>query len=56
MNSIILQGGNNSFVDPQAQRLIDFLRDVGLPYDNIMADPGERAIIAANLPTYLQAL
>nr|CAD6438286.1 hypothetical protein REQ54_04554 [Rhizobium sp. Q54] len=56
MNSIIAQGGNHSLVDPQAQRLIDFLRDVGLPHDNIMADPGERAIIAANLPAYLQAL
>jgi hypothetical protein len=47
---------SNSLVDPQAQRLLDFLRDVGLPYDNIMAEPSERAIIAQNLLGYLQTL
>jgi hypothetical protein len=47
---------SHSLVDPQAQRLVDFLRDVGLPYENIMADPAERAIIASNLPAYLQGL
>jgi hypothetical protein len=47
---------SNSLVDPQGQRLVDFLRDVGLPYDNIMADASERAIIAQNLTGYLQAL
>lgn len=56
MNSIVSAIGSNSLLDPQAQRLVDFLRDVGLPYDNIMADPSERAIIAGNLPQYLQAL
>lgn len=55
MNTIITTG-STSLVDPQAQRLVDFLRDVGLPHDNIMADPSERAIIASNLPGYLQSL
>ena len=54
--STLVTTGNSSLVDPQAQRLVDFLRDVGLPHDNIMADPSERAIIASNLPAYLQSL
>jgi len=52
----IVSTTSSSLIDPQAQRLVDFLRDVGLPYDNIMADPSERAIIAGNLPAYLRAL
>ncbi|WP_210250615.1 hypothetical protein [Mesorhizobium sp. SARCC-RB16n] len=55
MNSIISQS-SGSLVDPQAQRLVDFLRDVGLPHENIIADPSERAIIASNLPAYLSTL
>jgi hypothetical protein len=55
MNNLVAKS-TNSLVDPQAQRLVDFLRDVGLPYDNIMADPAERAIIASNLPAYLSSL
>lgn len=56
MNTIVTTNGSNSLLDPQAQRLVDFLRDVGLPHDNIMADPSERAIIASNLPGYLASL
>jgi len=56
MNSNITTTTSNSLVDPQAQRLVDFLRDVGLPHENIMADPSERSIIASNLPGYLQSL
>ena len=52
----IVASAPNSLLDPQAQRLVDFLRDVGLPHDNIMADPSERAIIAGNLPGYLKSL
>lgn len=54
--SSIVPGTPNSLVDTQGQRLVEFLRDVGLPYENIMADSSERAIIAQNLPGYLQAL
>jgi hypothetical protein len=54
--SDIVSTTSNSLIDPQSQRLVDFLRDVGLPYDNIMADPSERAIVAANLPGYLRSL
>lgn len=55
MNTLVPTGAN-SLIDPQAQRLVEFLREVGLPHDNIMAEPAERAIIAGNLPAFLQAL
>lgn len=56
MSTVVTTTSLHSLVDPQAQRLVDFLRDVGLPHDNIMADPSERSIIASNLPAYLQSL
>jgi hypothetical protein len=56
MSTILPASGTNSLVDPQAQRLVDFLRDVGLPHENIMAEPAERSIIASNLPAYLHSL
>ncbi len=56
MSGIVPAQNVNSLMDPQAQRLVDFLREVGLPSDNIMAEPSERAIIANNLPGYLQSL
>jgi hypothetical protein len=45
-----------ALVDPQAQRIVDFLAQVGLPSDNIIARQSERAIIGQNLITYLEAL
>jgi hypothetical protein len=54
--SNIVPSTSTSLADPQTQRLVDFLRDVGLPYENIIAEPSERAIIAQNLAGYLQAL
>lgn len=41
--------GLNNLIDPQAQRLVEFLCQAGLPHENIMADPADRAIIAGNL-------
>ncbi|MBY0356150.1 MAG: hypothetical protein K2Q12_10560, partial [Rickettsiales bacterium] len=46
----------NQLVDLQAQRIVDFLRDIGLPSENIIAEQSERAIIGANLPAYIQSL
>jgi hypothetical protein len=43
-------------IDPQAQMVVAFLEQMGLPSDNIIADQPERAIIGQNLPTYLQSL
>ena len=28
---------HNDLVDPQAQRVVDFLREIGLPHENIIA-------------------
>jgi hypothetical protein len=39
----------NQLIDPQAQRIIDFLDAIGLPSDNIIAAQSERAIIGDNL-------
>jgi len=55
MNNITTFTSNN-LVNPQDQRLVDFLRDAGLPHENIMATPSERSIIANNLPEYIQSL
>lgn len=43
-------------VDPQAQRVVEFLQQIGLPFDNIIADQSERNIIGKNLPTYIESL
>lgn len=43
-------------VDPQAQIVVDFLRNMGLPYDNIIASQDQRSIIGQNLPGYIESL
>jgi len=55
MNSLTTPSPNQ-LVDPQAQRIVDFLSAVGLPSDNIIAAQSERAIIGDDLPRYIDAL
>lgn len=43
-------------IDPQAQIVVDFLRNVGLPHDNIIAAHDQRAIIGQNLPNFIESL
>jgi hypothetical protein len=43
-------------VDPQAQIIIDFLKNIGLPHENIIATQDQRAIIAQNLPGFIESL
>jgi hypothetical protein len=43
-------------VDPQAQRIVEFLGQMGLPSDNIIAPQSERTRIGDNLPAVLDAL
>lgn len=43
-------------VDPQAQRVVEFLQQIGLPSDNIIATQSERNIIGQNLPVYIESL
>ena len=52
----IIHKTSNGLADPQSHRLVNFLREAGLPHENIVADPSERALIVANLPSYLHAL
>lgn len=55
MNSIIPQSPMQ-LVDPQAQIIVDFLKNIGLPHDNIIAAQDQREIIGQNLPTYIASL
>ena len=57
MSEIIPQGGSHTdLIDPQAQRIVDFLQQIGLPHDNIIAEQAERSIIGQNLPAYIESL
>lgn len=55
MNSIIPKSPMQ-LVDPQAQIIVDFLKNIGLPHDNILAAQDQRAIISQNLPAYIESL
>jgi hypothetical protein len=52
MSELIHQEGSN-LIHPQVQKIIDFLDNVGLPSDNIIADLSQREIIGKNLPEYI---
>lgn len=54
--SEIVKKTPTDLIDPQAQRVIEFLEEIGLPADNIIAEQSERNIIGQNLPTYIQSL
>lgn len=56
MSDIIKKNTHTDLIDPQAQRVVDFLQQIGLPSDNIIAEQSERAIIGQNLPTYIDSL
>ncbi|WP_228124597.1 hypothetical protein [Glaciimonas soli] len=43
-------------IDPQAQLVVDFLKNIGLPHDNIIAPQDQRAIIGTNLPNLISSL
>jgi hypothetical protein len=47
---------SNELIDPQAQLLVDFLKDMGLPSENIIADAGQRKIIGDNLHSLIRDL
>ena len=56
MSDIIKKPTHTELVDPQAQRVVEFLEQIGLPADNIIAEQSERAIIGQNLPSYIESL
>lgn len=55
MNTLVPQS-QMQLVDPQAQIVVDFLKNIGLPHDNIIASQDQRAIIGQNLPNYIASL
>ncbi|MBN4073495.1 hypothetical protein JYT23_01520 [Mariprofundus ferrooxydans] len=54
--SDIAKRNHTDLIDPQAQRVVEFLVQIGLPSDNIIAEQSERAIIGQNLPAYIESL
>lgn len=55
MNEIVNKNPTD-LIDPQAQRIVEFLEQIGLPSENIIAEQSERAIIGQNLPAYIESL
>jgi hypothetical protein len=45
-----------ALVDPQAQRIVEFLSAIGLPSENVIAVQGEREIMGANLIGFIEKL
>lgn len=56
MSAALIKISQTDLVDPQAQRVVDFLRQIGLPHENIIAEQQERNIIGQNLPAYIDSL
>lgn len=55
MNEIIKKPATE-LIDPQAERLLEFLDEIGLPTDNILAPNSERSVIGQNLATVIEGL
>lgn len=46
----------HDLIDPQAHKLVEFLRDIGLPYENIIANQESRKAIGENLQSIIEGL
>jgi hypothetical protein len=55
MSDIVVKK-TNELIDPQAQLIVGFLQQMGLPSDNIIADQGQRAIIGSNLDALISSI
>jgi hypothetical protein len=40
---------SHELVDPQAQRIVEFLENIGLPHEGIIASQDQREIVGDNL-------
>jgi hypothetical protein len=49
MSGSLSKPNPTGLIDPQAQRIVEFLTEMGLPSDNIIAAQNERALIGNNL-------
>lgn len=47
---------SNAIIDPQAQRIVDYLSELGLPAENIIADQSQREIVGENLSTLISKI
>lgn len=56
MSDLSRNPNHSELVDPQAQLIVSFLEQIGLPSDNIIAEQSERQIIGQNLPSYIDSL
>lgn len=52
----LARAAGTAIVDPQAQRIVEFLQSIGLPHDNIIADQSQRSIINSNLAGLIDAM
>lgn len=55
MNNLINMK-SNAIIDPQAQLIVDYLSELGLPAENIIADQSQREIIGENLNTLISKI
>lgn len=56
MSDLIKKETHTELIDPQAQMVVNFLKQMGLPSENIIAEQSERNIIGQNLPSYIESL
>jgi len=54
--SDIIKIQHKELIDPQAQMVVSFLEEMGLPHENIIAEQSERAIMGDNLKKLIQSL
>ncbi|SDD21406.1 hypothetical protein [Belnapia rosea] len=55
MSGIVVKKSND-LIDPQAQLLVGFLQEMGLPSENIIANAQQRAIIGDNIQTLIASI
>lgn len=55
MNDLVKKT-SNELIDPQAQLLVGFLKEINLPSDNIIADLSQRRIIGDNIHALLDSI
>ncbi len=54
--SDIVSRKSNELIDPQAQMLVNFLQQMGLPTENIIAKQSQRAIIGNNIEALISSI
>ncbi len=55
MNEVI-ELNHKELIDPQAQMIVSFLQEMGLPHENIIAEQSQRNIIGQNIASLINSL